>query len=272
MKNLKGKIAVVTGAGSGMGRCMTLQLLEKGAIVIATDKNSETLKETESMAPNGEIHIFTVDASKEDQINAFAKKVIKQFGYIDILINNAGFALGKIALKDVKMDDFKLLMDVNVWGVINHTKAFIDVLLERPEASIVNISSLFGITGLSEQVPYCTTKFAVRGFSESLRMEMIGTNVVVTCVHPGGIKTNIAKNSINYGQEDLLEKFEKNLLRIPAEEAAKDIINSIQKKQERLLIGIEVDIADRIVRSFPVKYSNIIKTVYDKMLNAKLKS
>ncbi|MBK7138243.1 MAG: hypothetical protein IPH74_04110 [Bacteroidetes bacterium] len=101
---------------------------------------------------------------------------------------------------------------------------------------------------------------------------MIGSNVVVTCVHPGGIKTNIAKNSINYGQEELLEKFEKNLLRIPAEEAARQIIQSIQKKQERLLIGIEVEIADRIVRSFPVKYSGIIKTVYDKMLNAKLKS
>lgn len=267
MKNLKGKIAVVTGAGSGMGRCMTLQLSEKGAIVIATDKNKETLEETKNLSKKGKIHIYTVDASKEKEIFTFAENIIKEFGHIDILINNAGFALGKIPLKDVKMEDFKQLVDVNLWGVINHTKAFIDVLLERPEASIVNISSLFGIIGIADQVPYCTTKFAVRGFSESLRMEMIGTNVVVTCVHPGGIKTNIAKNSINYGQEELMEKFEKNMLRISADEAAHDIINSIQKKKERLLIGIEVDIIDRIVRSFPVKYSNMIKAVYEKMLN-----
>lgn len=267
MKSFKGKIAVVTGAGSGMGRCLTHQLLESGAIVIATDINAETLEETKQLAKAGSLHLFVVDAGNEKSIFEFAKKVIKQFGYIDILINNAGFALGKIPLQDVKMDDFKKIVDVNLWGVINHTKAFIDILLERPEAAIVNISSLFGIIGIGEQVPYCTTKFAVRGFSESLRMEMIGTNVTVTCVHPGGIKTNIAKNSINYGQQELMDKFEKNMLRITPEEAASTILKGIKKKNERVFIGVEVTILDRLVRTFPVSYSKMIKMSYEKLLN-----
>lgn len=264
MKNLKGKIAVVTGAGSGMGRCMTLQLLEKGAIVIATDKNSETLYETKSMAPKGEIHVFTVDAAKENEINAFAKKVIKQFGYIDILINNAGFALGKIALKDVKMEDFKKIMDVNVYGVIHHTKLFLDILLSRPEAVIVNISSLFGIVGIADQVPYCTSKFAVRGFTEALRMELMETNVEVYCVHPGGINTNIYRNAVHYEKDATLDvKFQKALERTSPEQAAKIILKNIEKKNERILIGIDAEIGDRLARTMPVGYTAIVKKAFD---------
>lgn len=268
MKNFKDKNIVITGAGSGMGRCMSIELAGKGANIIASDLNKKGLEETAELVrkSNGIIYTYQVDVGKEAAVFAFAEKVIKEHGHVDVLINNAGFALGKINFNSLNMNDFHKIMDVNFWGVVNHTKAFIDNLLTRPEASIVNISSLFGIIGVADQVPYCTSKFAVKGFSEALRMELMETKVVVTCVHPGGIKTNIAKNAIHYGDNEILSKFEKRALRIPAEEAASQIINSIKNKQERLLIGSEVYMADSLVRTSPVGYGKVLKFIMDKAM------
>lgn len=268
MKNFKDKNIVITGAGSGMGRCMSIELAGKGAKIIASDINKQGLEETVEMVKSngGTIHSHQVDVGKETAVFAFGEKVLKEHGHVDVLINNAGFALGKINFKSLKMNDFHKIMDVNFWGVVNHTKAFIDNLLTRPEASIVNISSLFGIIGVADQVPYCTSKFAVKGFSEALRMELMNSNVVVTCVHPGGIKTNIAKNAVHYGDDETMDKFEKRALRIPAEEAASLIIKAIRNKQERLLIGPEVYMADSLVRTSPVGYGKVLKFIMDKAM------
>ena len=156
MKNFKNKIAVITGAGSGIGQALSLELAKKGAQLILSDKNADTLAETEKkVSTYGALcDTYIVDVSDEKAIYAFAKQILKKYDHIDLLFNNAGFALGKISLKDVKMEDFHKIIDVNLWGVINHTKAFIDILLTRPEAAFVNISSLFGIIGVADQVPY----------------------------------------------------------------------------------------------------------------------
>lgn len=266
MKNFKDKIAVVTGAGSGIGQALAIELGKKGATLILSDKNAEGLATTQKMVQTfgAACYIYTVDVSDEKAITDFTKKVLKEHNHIDLLFNNAGFALGKISLQELRMEDFHKIMDVNVWGVINHTKQFLDTLLARPEAVIVNISSLFGLVGVAEQVPYCTTKFAVRGFTESLRMELMDTGVEVYCVHPGGINTNIYRNAVHYEKNAALDKkFQKALERTSPEEAAKIILKHIEKKKERILIGIDAEMGDRIARTMPLGYTAIVKKVFD---------
>jgi butyryl-CoA dehydrogenase len=266
MKTFKNKIAVVTGAGSGIGQALSVELAKKGAVLILSDKNADTLAATEQLVQKKgtDCYTYVVDVSNEKEIIEFTNNVIKKFHHIDLLFNNAGFALGKIALKDVKMDDFKKLMDVNVYGVIHHTKLFLNSLLDRPEAAIINISSLFGLVGVADQVPYCTTKFAVRGFTEALRMELIDTNVEVYCVHPGGINTNIYKNAVHYEKNAALdERFQKALERTSPEQAAKIILKAIERKDEKILIGIDAVIGDRLARTMPVGYTTVIKKMYD---------
>lgn len=266
MKNFKNKIALVTGAGSGIGQALAIELAKKGASLILSDKNSDTLSDTEEKVKTigATVDCFIVDVSDEKAIEAFTKKVLNKHQHIDLLFNNAGFALGKISLKDVKMEDFKKIMDVNVYGVIHHTKLFLDILLSRPEAVIVNISSLFGIVGIADQVPYCTTKFAVRGFTEALRMELMNTNVEVYCVHPGGINTNIYRNAVHYQRNATLDRnFQKALERTSPEEAARVILKNIEKKNERILIGIDAEMADRLARTMPLGYTSVVKRIFD---------
>ena len=143
-------------------------------------------------------------------------------------------------------------------------------MLAQPEAHIVNISSLFGIVGVKEQVPYCTTKFAVRGFTEALRMELRGTGVSTTCVHPGGIDTNIVRNGIHYDSPDkvdeLVEKFHTKAGRTSPREAARQIIDAIQTKKEKLLIGIDAKAGDQLARTLPVGYTDIIMRIFDRVV------
>lgn len=266
MKRFKDKIAVITGAGSGIGRALSIELAKKGAVLVLSDKNPDTLAETEKnvQALGADVHTYVVDVADEKAIYAFAGKVTDKFGYIDLLFNNAGYALGKITLQQVSIEDFKKIMEVNLWGVIHHTKAFLDVLLGRPEAALVNISSVFGIIGVAYQVPYCTTKFAVRGFTESLRMEMMGTNLEVYCVHPGGINTNIYRDAVHYERDAKLdERFQKMLERTSPEQAAKTILKGIEQKRGKILIGVDAEIIDRLARSLPVAYTAIAKKVLD---------
>lgn len=266
MKNFKDKIAVITGAGSGIGQALSIELAKKGAKLVLSDKNAENLDVTKQKVQTigASCYTYTVDVSAEQQIRDFVKEVLKEHGHIDLLFNNAGFALGKISLEQVKMEDFHKIIDVNLWGVINHTKEFLDTLLSRPEAVIVNISSLFGLVGVADQVPYCTTKFAVRGFTEALRMELMDTNVEVYCVHPGGINTNIYRNAVHYESNPSLDrKFQKALERTSPEEAAKVILKHIEKKSERILIGIDAEIGDRLARTMPVGYTAIVKKAFD---------
>jgi short-subunit dehydrogenase len=270
MKQFTDKIAVVTGAGSGIGKEVALQLAAKGAFLVISDVNNNSLLETASAIGASACESHIVDVGNAAAVFAFAEKVLQKHGHIDILVNNAGFALGKISFRDIKMEDYHKIVNVNLWGVINHTKAFLEALLTRPEAHIVNISSVFGIIGVKEQVPYCTTKFAVRGFTEALRMELRGSNVSTTCVHPGGIDTNIVKNGIHYETEEkvkeLVEKFHVKAGRTSPKEAARQIIEAIRKKKEKLLIGLDAKAIDQLARTFPVGYTAMAEKIFDSMM------
>ena len=231
---------VITGAGSGMGRSMAVQLAQMGATVLISDINEVSLNETGKLidAAGGKYKSYKVDVGVKSQIDALAAQVLGEYKYIDVLINNAGIAIGEASLGEVPLEDFERLININLWGVIHHTQAFLNVLLSRPEAAIVNTSSVFGLMGIPSQVPYCTSKFAVRGFTDSLRLELSGTNVAVTCVHPGGIDTNIVRNGIHYnGKKDATVEQFKKLVMTSADKAAGIIIRAIQKKSKRVMVG-----------------------------------
>ncbi len=264
MKKLKNKVAVITGAGSGIGRALSIQLDKEGCKLALNDKDEEALGETISLLKNKN-HLYheAFDVSDRQAFENFAKATLDHHENVDIVINNAGVALGKLTAEETSFELFEWIFGINVWGVINGTKLFLPNLLLRPEASIVNISSLFGIIGVGEQTAYCTTKFAVRGFTESLRMEMIDTGITVSCVHPGGIKTNIARNSKGWQVPDkdrVVEKFEKGFIHSP-EKAAKIIIKGIKNKKERILIGQETYTMDILARSQPVNYTKFVNQV-----------
>jgi NAD(P)-dependent dehydrogenase (short-subunit alcohol dehydrogenase family) len=240
VKNFKQKVVVITGAGSGMGRSMAVQLAQQGATVLISDINAATLAETKKIVEStgGICQAYTVDVGEREQIYAFAKQVLDEYRYIDVLINNAGIAIGEATLNEVPLADFERLININLWGVIHHTRAFLDVLLARPEAAIANTSSVFGLMGIPSQIPYCVSKFAVRGFTDSLRLELSGTNISVTCIHPGGIDTNIVRNGIHYnGKKDAtVEQFKKLVMTTP-DKAAGIIIAAIQRKAKRVMVG-----------------------------------
>ena len=239
MKDFKQKIVVITGGGSGMGRHMAIQLAKLGATVLTSDVNKAALAETKKLieADNGKVKTYIVDVGVKEQVYAFAEEVLKEYKYIDVLINNAGIAIGEATLNEVPVEDFERLVNINMWGVIHHTKAFLEVLVSRPEAAIANTSSVFGLMGIPSQVPYCVTKFAVRGFTDALRLELAGTNVAVTCIHPGGIDTDIVRNGIHYhDKEKVVEQFQK-LVMTSADKAASIIIRAIQKKSKRVMVG-----------------------------------
>ncbi|MCW3125465.1 MAG: 3-oxoacyl-(acyl-carrier-protein) reductase [Bacteroidetes bacterium] len=239
MKNFNQKIIVITGAGSGMGRYMAIRLAAEGATVLLSDINEEGLNETKSMIEEGKglCKTYKVDVGDKEQVYAFAASVIAEFKYIDVLINNAGMSIGEATLNEIPLADFEKLINVNMWGVIHHTKAFLDVMLTRPEAAIVNTSSVFGLMGIPSQIPYCVSKFAVRGFTDSLRLELKGTNVAVTCVHPGGIDTNIVSNGIHYKDKEATVAQFKRVVITSADKAAAIIISAIQKKSKRVMVG-----------------------------------
>ena len=256
MKDFNQKIVVITGAGSGMGRSMAVQLAKMGALVLLSDKNEDGLKETKALveAAKGKCKTYVVNVAERSQIEAFAKEVLAEFNYIDVLINNAGMALGEATLNEIKLEDFELLINVNMWGVIHHTRVFLDVLLTRPEAAVVNTSSVFGLMGIPGQIPYCISKYAVRGFTESLRLELKGTNVAVTCVHPGGIDTNIVSNGIHYKNKEVTIQEFKKLVITSSDKAGAIIIKAIQKKSKRVMVGPDA----KLIRLFTQLAPNVV--------------
>lgn len=272
MKNLTGKTAAITGAASGIGRATALKLASCGCNLAISDMNEEGLKETAAMAEkkgvNVSIHIL--DVSDRDAIYKFADDVKENHKNVNIIINNAGVGL-TAKVDDMSIEDFEWLMNINFWGVINGTQAFLPYLEESGDGHVVNISSLFGLLSMPTQSAYNASKFAVRGFSESLRMEleMYGSNVSVTSVHPGGIKTNIIANSKLLTKEGIFEdqaratKILEKQFMTTADQAAEQIVNGILKNKRRVLIGRDAKMLDLLQRFFPSAYQKLI------MANAK---
>ncbi|PKN36428.1 MAG: hypothetical protein CVU62_14835 [Deltaproteobacteria bacterium HGW-Deltaproteobacteria-2] len=271
MKNLKNKVAAITGAGSGIGRMLALGLADESCHLAISDVNAAGLKETEKLIGKGvKISTHIVDVSRQDQVIRFAKEAEERHGGIDIIINNAGVALGDF-LETVPIEDFEWLMGINFWGVVYGTMAFLPYLRKRPEGHIVNISSINGIVSNPNNGPYSASKYAVRGYTETLIQEMKGTNIGVSCVHPGGIKTNIAKNTkvnktyYSISSKQAAELYDKEVFRTTAEQAARVIINGIKRNQQRVMIGYDAKILDLFMRFFPQTSVNITAIVAKRM-------
>lgn len=267
MRKLEGKVAVVTGAGSGIGKELAVQLAKKGATLAITDYDAETLaetlKEVHKVQPNSKSYVF--DVSDKEAFQQFAQQALTDFPTIDIVINNAGVALGKYTVEQLSYEDFEWIVGINLWGMIYGTKEFLSHLKTRPSACVVNISSLFGLIGVKYQAAYCTTKFAIRGFTESLRQELTETNVKVLSIHPGGIKTNIARNARFHDPkavEKLASSFEE-AAKTTASSAAKQIIDAIRQQEERVLIGMDAKVMDKLVRIFPEAYAWLVRKFTD---------
>ncbi len=273
---IQNKNIVITGTGSGIGKALAIECAKAGANVIINDYKSDLLQETvtylKALGGNHRVMAKAFDVSDRAAFENFAKEAIEEMGTIDGVINNAGVALGRFSVEETPYEDFEWLLGINLWGMIYGTKSFLPHLISRPEAFVVNISSIFGIMGVGFQSAYCTSKFAIRGFTESLRMEMQGLHphVKVISVHPGGIDTNIARNSrwaedANEAErQQSIQDFEKLLAKTSSEQAAKVIIKGIQKKQERILIGNDAKLADRVVRWLPESYTKVVMRQFKK--------
>ncbi len=274
MKNLRGIVAVVTGAGSGIGRGLALELASRGAQLALADVNRAAVEETRSLviaASSGiTVRTYVLDVGDAAAVENFAQQVQKDFGHVALLINNAGVALfGTFA--EVSIADMEWLMRINYWGVVCGCKFFMPLLEREPEAHIVNISSVFGLIAPAGQTAYGSSKFAVRGFSQALRLELKAarSKVEVTCVHPGGIKTNVAnaaragagtKPDANAAAKELFSK----VVQTTPEEAAKVIVAGILGNKPRVLIGSDARQIDRIQRLFPVKCGDMLTKSFEK--------
>ncbi|MDB3976236.1 SDR family oxidoreductase [Gammaproteobacteria bacterium] len=277
MKSFKDKVAVITGAGSGMGRYLAVLLAKDGADVSVCDVNEETLNETVEMLRKYNVSVSShiLDVSDKEAIEALPEKVIEQHGKVDMVFNNAGVTTGT-HFKDMDEDNWDWVMGINFDGVINSTRAFIPHMVDSPEAAIVNTSSIFGMVAVPGQTVYHATKFAVRGFTESLAMEMKETNpnLQIHCVHPGHIGTNIAADARfdeeNFNQDETQVSnsiFTRNAPKSQKEmgdlfreggmhpsKAAEIILNGVKKNKTRIFIGLDAKLLDLSQRIFPKHY------------------
>ena len=263
--DLTDKVVVITGAGSGIGRALAGELTRRGAHVAISDWNADSIAETARMIEGNGTKVLTdsFDVSDRAAFEAHAQRVFDEFGRADIVINNAGVSLAA-RVATMTYDDMEWVINIDFWGVVHGTKTFLPHLLERGDGAIVNVSSVYGMFGVPTQSGYNAAKFAVRGFTEALQQEVAGTGVLVTRVHPGGIKTNIVRHgrireSIAEGHdpEALAEQFEKAVRTTP-ERAAEVIVNGIVKRKPRILIGPDAVILDLLVRLLPVRYQQVM--------------
>lgn len=259
-------VAVVTGAASGIGRALAVRLAqEKIAGLALSDVNRAGLEETTQMLAESGVKVTThlVNVADRAEMAAFAEAVEAAHGGVTHLINNAGVGLLG-AVEEVTLDEIEWLMGINFWGVVYGTKIFLPLLRRQPQAHIINISSVFGFVAPPGQAAYCAAKFAVRGFTESLRHELQGSSIAVSCVHPGGIKTNIANSSrigANVGdvpaQKSEIQRFNKKLAMTTPAQAAETIVQGIKRRNPRILIGPDARFISALYRLLPRRYCGI---------------
>ena len=269
MYELKDKVAVVTGAGSGIGRALAQLLAARGCKLALADINEDGLKETTASLQT-EVLTHKLDVADRSAVYAFAEAVTAKFGAAHVVINNAGVSVSQTVEK-LEYQDFEWLMGINFWGVVYGTKAFLPGMLARNEGVIVNISSVFGIIAVPTQSAYNAAKFAVRGFTESLRHELAATKVKAICVHPGGIKTNIVRNARMYtdlkGRSDkqlMMDEFQRMAATTP-EQAAETIVRGIERGKPRVLIGADAWFIDWLQRWMPVRYWSVLGPLVNRL-------
>lgn len=264
MRSFDNKVAVVTGAGSGIGRALALDLAHRGARLALSDIDGEALTETVVLCEKigARTASYQLDVSDRAAMYFHADAVVSEFGRVNLVVNNAGVALGADVL-DMTWDDFEWVMNIDFWGVVNGSKAFLPALIESGDGHLVNVSSVFGLMGIPGQSAYNSAKFAVRGFTEALRQEMKVARhpVGVSCVHPGGIKTNIVANArgmADLGDHDaVVRRFEQIAVTSPTR-AAKVILGGVERNKPRILIGPDARLFDLIPRVVGPRYQDIL--------------
>ena len=267
MSRVRGKVAVVTGAGSGIGRHLALELARRGARLALSDVDELGLGGTADRAKAlcAEVHAARLDVSDRAAVETYAAEVAGHHGVVHQVYNNAGVAGGSTVL-DSSWADYDRILSVNLFGVIHDTKAFLPHLIACGDGHVVNVSSLNGIMGQARSTAYCASKFGVRGFTESLRSEMLaaGHPVRVSVVHPGGVRTNIATAAFEHARAQGVELtpadearrrvYEEKLLKLPPEQAARIVVDGVEANRPRILVGTDAKAVDLLVRLVPRLY------------------
>jgi NADP-dependent 3-hydroxy acid dehydrogenase YdfG len=272
MDGFAGKVAAVTGAGSGIGQALAIELARSGASVAISDVDTEGLAATEEQlkAIGAPVKADRLDVTEREAFELYADAVKAHFGKVNQIYNNAGIAFaGDIEVSQFK--DIERVMDVDFWGVVNGTKVFLPHLIASGDGHVINVSSVFGLFSVPGQAAYNAAKFAVRGFTEALRQEMAvaGHPVKVTTVHPGGIKTNIVRNMTavdGFDKDQLTQTFDKKLARTSPEKAAKIILDGVRKNRARVLVGPDAKALDLIVRVTGSGYQRLFSSVMSRIV------
>lgn len=259
---LAGRTAVVTGAASGIGRAIAVSLASRGCNLALADVDEVGMEETAKLVNDVRVSRHRLDVADRIAVAQFPDAVAAEHRGVDVLVNNAGVAVGG-TFEQVSDEDFEWLFEINFWGVVRMTRAFLPLLRESEEARVVNISSVYGIVAPPEQTAYSASKFAVRGFSEALRHELEGSGIGVSVVHPGGVATSIVKNArvpAGVTEDEIARRHERyqKLLRLPPEIAGETIVRGIERRQSRILIGSDAKVLSIIARLFPVTYWKVL--------------
>jgi NAD(P)-dependent dehydrogenase (short-subunit alcohol dehydrogenase family) len=261
---LRGLTAVITGAGGGIGRAIALSLARRGCHLALADVDETGMAETMVQARGYGIRVSAhrVDVADRVAVAEFPGIVAAEHGGVDVLVNNAGVAVGG-TFEQVCEEDFEWLFEINFWGVVRMTRAFLPLLRASGDARVVNLSSVYGLIAPPEQVAYAASKFAVRGFSEALRHELEGSGIGITVVHPGGINTSIAEKAripAGISEEEIARRRARyrKLLKLPPEIAGETIVSGIERRQARVLIGSDAKIISLIARLLPVSYWKLL--------------
>lgn len=268
MENFDGKVAAITGAGSGIGRALAVELAKRGAHLALSDVDEVGLAETVSMCEGYGVKVTSLrlDVADRDAMFEWADQVADEHGQVNLIFNNAGVALGAL-VETMTIEDFEWLMSINFWGVVHGTQAFLPHLKASGDGHVVNISSVFGLVSIPTQSAYNAAKFAVRGFTDALRIELEieDCGVSSTTIHPGGIKTNIARsarideNTVELSGDvgDAGDMFEKMAMTKPSK-AAKQILAAVEKNRRRALIGPDAKVFDLVSRLPAGLYQNLL--------------
>jgi NADP-dependent 3-hydroxy acid dehydrogenase YdfG len=279
MKSLEDKVVVVTGAGSGIGRALALNLAGKGSLLALSDVDeaglAETVRQVEA-AGVAKVRSDRLDVADRDAMARYALDVVQDFGRVNVVVNNAGVALAG-DLADLEYADMDWIIGINFWGVVHGTKEFLPHLIASGDGHLVNLSSLFGLVAMPGQSIYNASKYAVRGMTEAIRIEMLaaGHPVGVTAVHPGGIKTAIARSARVSSKEDATKTaqlFDKKLARMTPEKAASIILEQgVLGGKARVLVGIDAHLLHQFGRVLGARYQDVVARVSKRVLPEKAK-